>query len=173
MICFDTNLLIFGIQKRSSPEYIHEVDAASAYINSLADTEDILIPPVVVLEYLQGFSNPRQRSESYESLAERFFIPSFDAHAAKLAADIAVALGRMSAVCAATGLSRPEVRADIQVIATALANNAETIITHNLREYQHIITTAGLSGQIKAKWVSPVTPPLFPLTDNDSKDMLN
>lgn len=173
MICFDTNLLIFGIQKKSSSEYVHEVDAASAYINSLTDTEDILIPPVVVLEYLQGFSDPRQRSASYEALAERFFIPSFDAHAAKVASDISVALGKMSVVCATTGLSRPEVRADIQVIATALANGADTIITHNLKEYQHIITTARLTGQVRAKWVNPVTQPLFTFPDSESKDMLN
>jgi len=175
MICLDTNLLIFGLQKKAALELSHEAEAAAHFLQELMEGEgnEAMIPPIVLTEYLQGFPDPRLRSKQYEILAENFFIPSFDAHAAKIAADIAVHLGKLKAIKELSGVPKLELRADIQIIATALANNADTIITFNLPEYRHIIDTAGFARKIKAKWVAPVPQRLFPGAGSVDADSLN
>ena len=173
MICLDTNILIFGIQRRAAPEYQAQMEAASYYLDSLAEDDDVMIPSIVVAEYLQGFPDPNVRQQQYEILARRFIIPSFDAHAAKIAADIGVKLGRLRDIDELSGLSKPEVRADVNIIATAVANGANVMMTFNLTEYQRIVERAGLERRLTVKNVTVATQPRLLSTDAHGSDQKN
>jgi predicted nucleic acid-binding protein len=113
------------------------IDLTKRYIDSLGARETIMIPSVVLAEYLQGFKEDKERRQQLSILRNRFFIPAFDVHAAALAAEIAT-----SAAAIIAGeekqRGRKTVKADIQIIATAINQGADAIITSNVREFERL-----------------------------------
>jgi predicted nucleic acid-binding protein len=75
MYCFDTNLLIWGVQGVSTPNRSGMIDRTRRFIASLPSGDTIMIPSIVLAEYLQGFTDKARREQQLATLQRRFFIP--------------------------------------------------------------------------------------------------
>jgi predicted nucleic acid-binding protein len=142
MICFDTMVLVWGIQGKASPGQEEMVARTKRYIDSLRDeNEQILIPAPVVSEYLQHFDTD-ERKRQIRALERYFLLPAFNLPAAYLAAGIAYQRQRSGAT-SAEGTSRQAIKTDIQILATAIVNNARLLVTHNLADFENLAQLAG------------------------------
>jgi len=140
MICFDTMVLIWGVQGKAAPGQEEMVARTKRYITSLNDeNERIMIPTPALTEYLQGFDTA-ERKQQLKALEKNFFIPSFNLPAAYLAAGLA-RRAQESGV-KPKHASRQEVKTDVQIIATAIVNNASKIITNNTDDFQKLAELA-------------------------------
>lgn len=135
MICFDTMLLIWGVQGVATPNRTRMIDLTKRYIDSLRAGETIMVPAVAAAEYLAGFREEARRNAEWEVLNRRFFIPAFDPPAVAHAASIAQT---PSAIALMAEGERRCIKADIQIIATAIAHGAERIVTGNVSEYRKL-----------------------------------
>lgn len=154
MICFDTMVLIWGVQGAASSEQTELIARTKRYISSLADAnERILIPTPAVTEYLQGFE-PGERKRQLELLQRHFVIVSYDLPAAYLAADLA---HRAGAPKASGDIPRQAVKTDIEILATAIVHGASRIITNNPAHFEKLA-----AGRILVSEV-PVIPEQQPL----------
>jgi predicted nucleic acid-binding protein len=135
MICFDTMLLIWGVQGTATPNRIRMIDLTKRYIDSLSAEETIMVPAVAAAEYLAGFRDEAQRSMEWEAISRRFFIPAFDSSAVALAATLSQT---SAAVALLAEGQRRCIRADIQIIATAITHGAERIVTANVSEFRKL-----------------------------------
>jgi predicted nucleic acid-binding protein len=135
MICFDTMLLIWGVQGTATPNRIRMIDLTKRYIDSLIAEETIMVPAVAAAEYLAGFRDEAQRIVEWEAINRRFFIPAFDSPAVALAATLAQT---SAAIALLTEGQRRCIKADIQIIATAIAHGAKRIVTGNVSEYRKL-----------------------------------
>lgn len=133
MICFDTMVLIWGLQKKARPGQERMIELASRYIASLDARETVMIPSVVLSEYLTGFHDETTRREQAAIIAKRFFVAAYDAPAAALAADLLVS---PAAQTLKEEGDRRRLKADAQIIGTAIHHGAEKIVTGNLAEYK-------------------------------------
>ena len=128
MICFDTSVLIWGVQGRARPGQADMVERTRKYIRHLSEKkQQIMVPSPVVQEYLRGFESPLLEEQA--RLIERsFFVPALDFRAAVLAAQLQP---RRDAAPSerAEAIDRQSVRVDAQVVAIAIANHAEKIIS--------------------------------------------
>lgn len=96
--------------------------------------ERVMIPTVVVSEYLEKFP-PEEHEAHLAALEKNFFLPSYDAKCAVIASQLVSAAGRPAS---REPGSRNVFKADTQIIATAIAHNAELIVTGNVEEYRRI-----------------------------------
>src|SRR4051794_39821509 len=88
MICFDTQILIWGIQGVRDPTKIQMVERTQRYIARLdKDKKPVMVPAPALTEYLAGF-DPAEQERQMAVLERCFIIPSFDAPAAAMAARI-------------------------------------------------------------------------------------
>ncbi len=124
MICFDTMVLIWGVQGSASSKQTEIVGRTKRYIASLADAnERIIVPTPAVTEYLQFF-DPRERRRQLQLLERHFIIVSYDLPAAYLAADLAYKAGGPKAT---EDIPRQAVKTDIEILATAIVHGATSI----------------------------------------------
>lgn len=142
MICFDTMVLVWGIQGKASPGQEEMVARTRRYIASLRDeNEQVLIPAPVVSEYLQHFET-EERKRQVRALERHFLLPAFNLPAAYLAAGIAHQRQR-SGGGSGEGTTRQAIKTDIQILATAIVNNARLLVTHNLADFESLAKLAG------------------------------
>ena len=131
MICFDTHVLIWGVQKTAKPGQEYLVERTLRYIRHLdQQNKQIMIPAPVVGEYLSHF-NGSDLTKQKELIQRYFFVPSLDFHAAAIQAEIEGDRGLLKRIRSGSGLDRQQLRVDSQIIAVALANKAEKIISHD------------------------------------------
>ena len=153
MICFDTTVLIWGVQQKAVPGQEGRVERTKRYIDSLHESnEQIMVPTPVLAEYLQFFDT-EERKRQLRTLEKYFFVPAFNLPAAYLAAGLAhkhqAQGGERS-----DGTSRQELKTDFQIIATAIVNGAALLVTDNLEDFTRLADLAG--GRIKVSDVPNV-----------------
>lgn len=138
MICLDTMVLIWGLQRKATPDYQHLVERTQRYLKYLDEAnETIMIPSPVVAEYLQGF-DATGRAKQVASLQKWFFIPSFDLPSAALAAEL-TERANASKLRKNSGESRPALKVDVQIAAIAIVHGATQIVTHNIADFKTIV----------------------------------
>lgn len=160
MICFDTCILIWGIQGAGTTNGNSNpmIARTRLYIQSLRESrEKIMVPAPALAEYLQGLS-PNQAKEQQAEMEALFFVPAFDVRAANIAADLARA--RWKSVKQGSAEQRQCLKTDFLVVATAIANRASVIITDNEADFNGIA-----SGKVKVSNV-PIVARQGPLFDN-------
>jgi predicted nucleic acid-binding protein len=136
MICFDTSILIWGVQGAARSGQEEMIDRTRRFIAHLREqNEQIMIPTPALAEYLQGFEN-EDRKAQLAILERSFVIPAFDMPAAYLAAGLA----RRAAAIPRGEIPKQTVKTDLQIIATAIHNRASKIITN---ERDHFTALAG------------------------------
>jgi predicted nucleic acid-binding protein len=135
MICFDTSILIWGVQGHARTGQEEMIDRTRRYIAFLREqNEQILVPTPALAEYLQGFDN-EDRKAQLAILERSFVIPAFDMPAAYLAANLA----RKAAGIPRGEFPKQTVKTDLQIIAIAIHNRASKIITN---ERDHFVKLA-------------------------------
>lgn len=138
MICLDTMVLIWGLQKSAGPNSQHLIERTQRYLKYLdKENESIMIPSPVIAEYLQGFDSPG-RAGQLANLQKLFFIPSFDLPSAALAAELTDKAG-MKNVRQNSSESRQALKVDVQIAAIAIVHGATHLVTHNIKDYEAIV----------------------------------
>ena len=138
MICLDTMILIWGLQRKAAPNYQHLVDRTQRYLRSLdEENETIMIPSPVVAEYLQGF-DATGRTKQIAGLQRLFFIPSFDLPSAALTAEL-IENADVDKLRKNSEESRPALKVDVQIAAIAIVHGATRIVTHNISDFKNIV----------------------------------
>jgi len=130
MICFDTSPVIWGVQAVARSQQSDMVEQMQAFLRYLQREKiRIMVPTPVVFEYLVPFDQT-ERAKQLEVMERLFIMPSFDIKASLIAADL---MGGKKAIDSAQqqGGRRQEIRIDAQIVAIALANGAEKIISHD------------------------------------------
>lgn len=129
MICFDTGPIIWGVQGKATRGQEHMVSRTKRYIRYLRNQKQaIMVPTPVVAEYLIPF-NPQEQQEQVRVFERGFFIPSFDLPAALVAAELEHDSGLIKAIRRGSDVDRNRLRVDAQILAIAIVNMAEKVIT--------------------------------------------
>lgn len=135
--CLDNHILIWGIRGVAEVGQEVMIRRAKALISELeAQEADVLVPAVVVSEFLAGVPKS-QHTELLKVLNRRFQLPPFDVRAAAVAAGLWRDAAERNPHLrdqireAFPETSRTKIKADIQILATALARNADILYTHD------------------------------------------
>jgi predicted nucleic acid-binding protein len=136
-VCLDNHILIWGIRGVSTEGQETMIGRAKAFLDELdAEQAEILVPAVVVSEFLAGVAK-EQHTELLNVLNRRFQIPPFDARAAAVAAGLWRDAAERNPDLreqireAFPGTTRVKIKADIQILATAISRKAEVLYTHD------------------------------------------
>lgn len=135
MVTFDTMALIWGVQKVARPGQEVMIDWTAFLLEELVRRGTRLaITSVALGEFLSHFDDD-ERATQLVTIASAFVILPYDARAAAIAADLWNR--RNEAKSTAT---RVVLKADIQIVASAIAGGAGTIYSHddNLRKLANI-----------------------------------
>jgi predicted nucleic acid-binding protein len=135
LIVVDTQILIWAVKREATPGQEQMIEKAARYLEHLDKCKDqIIIPSVVVSEFLANVPDEREAAV-LKALEKRFMVIPFDTLAAVHAARIwrINSSGNASLVqqLKAEGFKNAKIKADIQIIATALARKAVRITTHD------------------------------------------
>ena len=131
MICFDTSPIIWGVQGVSSEGQTEMIGRTKHYIEYLAEQKKrIMIPVPALTEYLLNF-DPVEQKEQRKVIEKNFFVPSYDIPAAAIAAEL---LGNKQLIREMRNnkeYDKMKASTDAQIIAIAIVNGAEKIISHD------------------------------------------
>lgn len=135
MICLDTLPLIWGVQGAGRPSQSHMVERTRGYLRDLETRgQSVLIPAPVLYEYLLNFP-PEAQKEQLVILQRQFIVGSLDLRAACLAAELQARYGaaQLKATRSELGLGKQEVKIDFMILAIAIVNKAEVVISEDLQ----------------------------------------
>lgn len=144
IICFDTNMMIWGVRGVASPGQEEMVVRAKRYLEFLEKNKHkVIIPAPVLAEYLVFYGDDAREQQEPE-LERQFRVMPFDYRAAKIAARIAHDRRRLQALQEELGEARQAIGVAVQIVAIAAANKADLLIAHDggLRKLAEGIVTA-------------------------------
>ena len=135
LIVVDTQILIWAVKREATPGQEPMIEKAARYLEHLDKCKDqIIIPSVVVSEFLANVPDEREAAV-LKALEKRFMVIPFDTLAAVYAARIwrKNSEGNPSPIqqLKADNFTKAKIKADIQIIGTALARKAARITTHD------------------------------------------
>lgn len=132
-MCFDTNLLIWGVQKVANAGQEYLIDRTARFIEHLDHQGAVIVVPSVVLgEYLLG-TPKEEHAAVLRVFTRRFEIAPYDAPSAGLAAILWQDLksGELAQSEWLKGKARAELKADVQWVATAIVHGANVIYSND------------------------------------------
>ncbi len=127
VVAVDTMTLIWGVRKDGPDEKIKY--AGYLFKELDRDEAQIIIPSVVLCEYLTQVPNGDERDRTAAALSDRFHIAPFDARDAVLAAELWHD-GKASRKMAQPG-ARACLRSDTFIVATAVTHGAREFYTED------------------------------------------
>lgn len=130
MICIDTMILIWGVQKTATPGQEKMVERTGRWLRSLPANERLMTPSVVVAEYLQHFKGTAKAAQ-LKALEQAFFVPALDLASAALASELIAKAPRD----ALQHLSRETIKSDCYILATAIIHGAAFLVTENRDDF--------------------------------------
>lgn len=130
-ISIDAQILIWGIKREATENRKHMIERAAAFFSKCAaDREKIWLPAQSLAEFLAGYDEA-ERAESLAALAESFVIAPFDAKAAAVAAELQYDWNKLKAIGEEFGLTKQQIKADINVLASSIAVEAAYLYTED------------------------------------------
>lgn len=136
-VCLDNHILIWGVRGVSTPGQEQQIEQARQLFEELDESDArVMIPSVVVAEFLAGVPKP-QHGNLLDVLNRRFQIPPFDTRTAALAAELWREAAERNPHLkeqikeAFPGIEKAKIKADMMILATALARNADILYTHD------------------------------------------
>jgi predicted nucleic acid-binding protein len=128
LVCFDTNIIIWGVKRQATPGQEENIEKAE-FLISMCDENDIkiMVPAVVVAEILCALE-PRFHGAVSELMQRRFIVLPFDTRAALHFADI---WRNKRQSRQESGMSRHEMKADFMITAIAVAGGASCIYSED------------------------------------------
>lgn len=131
MRAVDTQVLIWGVKKASSPTRAHMIQRAEDFIDECRKNKEILMIPAIALsEFLAGYDDA-DRPAMEQKMTASFYIAPFDALAASIAAEIWHKKPAWQKIQSDLTISRQCLKADLAIVATAIAHKAKRIIAED------------------------------------------
>ena len=135
LIVIDTQILIWAVKREATPGQEPMIEKAARYLEYLDRCKDkIIIPSVVVSEFLANVPEEREAAV-LQTLSERFMIMPFDTlaavHAARVWRKNSEGNPSITQQLKANDITKAKIKADIQIVATALARKAVRITSHD------------------------------------------
>ncbi len=131
LVCFDTNVLIWGIKNEAHPSQQDMIEKANALILQCHERKDtVLIPAIVVAEMLCNAPH-EMHGNFYRILSNSFVIAPYDARAALVHARIWQEREALRMEFRNQQISRQAIKADFQIAAIAIANSCNTLYTED------------------------------------------
>ena len=135
LIAIDTQILIWAVKREATPGQEPMIEKATRYLEHLDKCKDqIIIPSVVVSEFLANVPDEREAAV-LKALEKRFMVIPFDTlaaiHAARIWRKNSEGNPSITELLKADNFTRAKIKADIQIIGTALARKADRITTHD------------------------------------------
>lgn len=128
-VCIDTHILIWGVRKHATPGQEPMIQRAEMFLEYLEKSNArVLVPSIAIGEFLVGVPEERQ-PVVLEALQDRFRIVDFDPVAAALAAKLWQT--RKQLLTASIGSTRDVIKADFQILATAITRKASVLYSHD------------------------------------------
>lgn len=163
MHAIDTQILLWAI-KRVEPGREAEIARAVSLVEDLTTQGiAIMIPSIVLAEYLV-FYDPAEQPAQSSMLRKNFFVAPFDPVAAEIAAELysqrLIAQAREE-----TGQSKHALKADVKIIATAIAHRANCIYSHDGQFESFARGRIAVCGLPELPRHRPLQRPLFDLTE--------
>jgi predicted nucleic acid-binding protein len=133
VVCLDTMILIWGVKRESGPSQELKIKNAVAFLKDLEEQgAQIIIPAPVLAEVLTRV--PEERFEEISGfISTHFMVMPFDAAAAVVAARLrqTVAGNGVMKQLTDAGVSKREIKLDIQIAAVAIAQHASCIYSND------------------------------------------
>jgi predicted nucleic acid-binding protein len=134
LICFDNNVLIWGIKGDATPGQRDMIPRTKSFIESLNNDKEIsiLIPAVVVAEYLLPVPY-NEHANVLKVFNESFIVAPFDADAASkysLIWSTHKSSGTLDTLLK-KNIGKNELKIDGMIVATAYSRNAQCIYSHD------------------------------------------
>lgn len=129
LVCFDTQIIIWGVKRQATPGQKDKIDKAK-YLISICERDgiDIMVPSVVVAEILCALDSSLHNAFS-EFMHRRFIVPPFDTQAALHFAEM---WRNKKQIKDDSRISRAEMKADFMITATAMARGAKCIYSEDV-----------------------------------------
>jgi len=128
IICFDTNILSWGIKQESTPGQEQNIEKAAHLISTCSEDGSIVIVPSIVIAELMSGVDAKIQDNILKGLSGFRIVP-FDLQAALLYAKIWTKDARRKAK--SLKITRTETKADSMIVATAIAHGAACIYSHD------------------------------------------
>jgi predicted nucleic acid-binding protein len=141
LVCIDSNLLIWGIQKQANstqedmiPKTIALLEffeQKNANLNNVS--YKLAVPTIVLGEFLLGCESEQDRKHLLRKIQERFRVLEYNVIAAKFHSEVYNFCKGSAEIkkLRESGTTRVALKADFMIYATAKANQANLIITHD------------------------------------------
>lgn len=130
IVCFDTNILVWGIKQESTTGQEQNIKKAAHLISTCSENgSTVIIPSIVVAELLCGVVDSKRREQILRGMSGFRIVP-FDTRAALLYAKVWTEDARKRAK--PLEVTRPETKADSMIVATAMAHGATIIYSHDI-----------------------------------------
>ncbi len=128
IICLDTNIVVWGIQKQSTPDRRENIPKAETLLNQLeANRDHVIIPAPVFAELLMG-CNPTDTPKVMKEISRRTRIVPFDVPAS-------IEFGKIYinkwGLREEFGIQREKMKIDMMVLAVAVAQKASCIYSED------------------------------------------
>ena len=132
LICFDTQVLIWGIKEQATEGQEDNIALAKRFIDKLSNDDYVLIPSIVMAEFLIPIP-PELHATVINLFKKNYIIAPFDAFAASKFSLIwqTNKPKETKNQLAKDYTTRAELRADSMIVATAVAQKAECIYSYD------------------------------------------
>jgi predicted nucleic acid-binding protein len=131
MICFDTMPIIWGVQGAASQGQGEMIARTMRYIEHLREQRKrIMIPAPALTEYLLAFT-PNEQKEQRRVIERNFFVAAYDIPAVEVAAELLGNKELIQEMRKTGNYDKMKVSIDAQIVAIAIVNKAEKIISHD------------------------------------------
>ena len=143
-ITVDTNILIWGVRGVSTPGQESRIPICRRLFEWFQERQErVVLTADCVEEYLVG-GNPEQIASNLEMLRERFIILDYNPACWMKSAEIRLHSNFVNKIKDINPLAtRVSIKADVRIVATALAHNVEKIYSDD-RGVQAIARRSGL-----------------------------
>jgi len=135
LVCLDTHILIWGIKGESTPGQEPMIDKAKNFLHWLDETKTkVMIPTIVISELLLPVPLA-EHSAFLQVMQGKFIVAPFDILGAQALARVwqdKKGDGTIEQLKLDPRLTRAQMRADCQIVATALVNRADCIYTYDV-----------------------------------------
>ena len=130
-VSIDAQILIWGIKRQSTPNRADMIPRAVKFFQKCQDTRtQVFLPAQSFAEFLVGYT-PEQRQQTLAVLPRTFIVKPFDAKAAAIAADLQRSWNDLREIMAEYGLTKQQVKSDINVLATSIAHGASHLYSED------------------------------------------
>lgn len=155
-ISVDAQILIWGIKRQATANRQHMIERAAAFFRQCDQNRtQIYIPAQSLAEFLCDYDADKRR-QSLAKVARGFQIAPFDGKAAVIAAELMADWNQLRQIGDENGLTKQQIKADINVLASALAVNARYLYSE---DRQMISFAKGRNIIIEKLPTSTVPPP--------------